>query len=102
MAPQSMATTQPLGDADTAGGAQAPSRARVAAAFAIVYWFSGSTFLATRFAVQTIPPVVFSIKMRLRDKVDRCQQKPNHGGRYGQCNTNPNCIGAEEEGSAGR
>ena len=37
-----------------------PSRSRVAVAFAAVYLIWGSTFLAIRFGIQTLPPLLLA------------------------------------------
>lgn len=50
----------PAAPAAQATAARRPSRARVAAAFAIVYVIWGSTYLAIRYAIDTVPPFLMA------------------------------------------
>ena len=48
-------------------------------------------------APKAIESAVFSMKMRLRNKVVSAKAQPDHGGRYGQCNTNSDAYLLKEE-----
>lgn len=48
------------GDASSSLPAPPPSRARLLSAFAAVYFFWGSTYLAIRYAVETLPPFLMA------------------------------------------
>ena len=53
-----VASAAPATALPAADTGQAPSRARVVAAFAAIYVFWGGTFLATRYAVHVVPPLL--------------------------------------------